>query len=534
MALGGLDPDVISALKAPAPKVHSLPKRVRMPLAERAADAQLSRCRLLVEAVNFASKALAHAGGRLQHGAAGFRPAEGGDALMIDACQSLVGACGGLGASLTQLGGILAGEVLGSLQDVQHAIEEDRDKRRPGLLALEQKEDSYKKLVEGDMQRKGKATEQLKTVMFERDEVERRGGWLLRKTLGTKLSRQIDQAAMVQDKVVQDLSQHVDELSAASLRRTELAETYPEVIIEADRRLRKALHPVLLGCVQAWQDTAQAITCSARSLQDKAAALAREIAGDKSTVAERLALDQDGQASVKDVDVQEFCAQTPALASATAAATVGRAGVLAEPAVKPSMLDPPAKTIGRPLDPRFSQEAHKAENERLEQAPSELARASPAIGEKRHADTHSDDSASEASSDYSSPAGSSADEDAYKEPAAESFTQQRVRETIELPSAESLQHLEFVAGSSQGPLGLKLSWPPGPVIMQAVVPGGWAATCGLQVGVEILRVNGQVVSTMQEAQLRDLLKERPLCISTPLPAATSAEASPAVTGKDRV
>merc|ERR1711924_379690 len=86
------------------------------------------------------------------------------------------------------------------------------------------------------------------------------------------------------------------------------------------------------------------------------------------------------------------------------------------------------------------------------------------------------------------------------------------------------QYLEYTAGASQGPLGLKLQWPPGPVIIQAVVKGGWAESSGLEKGAEVIAVNGKVVASMEEAELRDLLKQRPLCIALPLPATAEAEA----------
>jgi len=342
-------------------------------------------------------------------------------------------------------------------------------------------------------------------------------GGFLKKTLSAKLSRQIDQAAAVQDKVVQELSQHMDQLAVAQLRNSQNVDAYQDIMIEADARLKKALQPLLMRCARAWKDTADAIRCGARTLETNAAALAREDAGGHGTprgqhVAEEYALDDDSSADGS--PASHIAAQHGSSVSHTIVATEDAS------AERPTRLnvhseratEPPAATIGRSTDARPPLDAMDATSPSRQETPLIWARRDPVeateaveISTARESadlpEQGDDDSASEASSN-------SSDEDAEEYVAAKS---------AEL-SGQHPQHLEYVASASQGPLGLKISWPPGRVIVQQVVRAGWADSCGLQEGVEIIAINGEVVATMQEADLRDLLKIRPLSIATLVPA----------------
>jgi len=262
-----------------------------MPKTERAADAQLSRCRLLAEAVTFASKALEHAGARLQHGSAGFRPSDAGDMNLAHACYGLVAACGGLGTHLTLLATALSEEILEPLQQVQRAIEEDRSKRRAQLIALEQAEAECAKSAGECARRREKAAEALRTLKQESAEVER-AGWFFRKTLSGKLKKQVEKGTHVENKAVQELAQHVEAWEAASLRKKTGADSFQEIISEADARLRIALHPLLLKCSSAWKETAAGISDIASKLQADAAALHKQ-----DTQVDGDAVDQDSDVS---------------------------------------------------------------------------------------------------------------------------------------------------------------------------------------------------------------------------------------------
>jgi len=79
--------------------------------------------------------------------------------------------------------------------------------------------------------------------------------------------------------------------------------------------------------------------------------------------------------------------------------------------------------------------------------------------------------------------------------------------------------LNVIVEESQGPLGMKLMWPPGPVEVQEVIPGGWAFKSGVQAGSELVLLDGLPVAEMDEAALRLALQVRPLCLAVRLPPA---------------
>jgi hypothetical protein len=501
-----------------------------MPKTERAADAQLSRCRLLAEAVTFASKALEHAGARLQHGSAGFRPSDAGDMNLAHACYGLVAACGGLGTHLTLLATALSEEILEPLQQLQRAIEEDRSKRRAQLIALEQAEAECAKSAGECARRREKAAEALRTLKQESAEVER-AGWFFRKTLSGKLKKQVEKGTHVENKAVQELAQHVEAWEAASLRKKTGADSFQEIISEADARLRIALHPLLLKCSSAWKETAAGISDIASKLQADAAALHKQ-----DTQVDGDAVDQDSDVSSSNSEDDSpvhggVTAEAPLLS--TQYLEAGADFNLEPMSIGKSMHETPDKgSTCRNVSEQMT--ADQKPGDKSNNMATEAPRFSKLVP----------DAASEGSPSASSSGGSSprdgrpsiagqrviaAEPTAEASQAVSIATRQVHQGAAEsAPFPEKSKYFEFVAGVKQGPLGLKLSWPPGRVMVKELVPGGWAETCGIRVDSEILAANGDLVLPMQEADFREILKQRPLCLALNLPSSSGSAPSQAL------
>jgi len=475
--------------------------------------------------VTFASKALEHASGRLQHGAVGFRPSEVGDAPLANACHGLVAACGGLGTSLGLLADVLSREILEPLHEVERAIEEDRKIRRAEMVALEQQEMTCSQSAEESAKRRSKADAGLQTLKHEQEQVQQ-GGWFFRKTLSGKLDRQVGKASLDQNKAVQDMAQHMDQLQLARSRKAEGVKDFQGMITKADGRLKAALQPILLNCARAWKETADAIRQTAGQLQKDAAALSSEHVGDHPT---EEFFEEDSEASPMDTN-SNGTQGSPFLApvlGGTSSVTQAVANVEATPLLRAAHVPPsqephaePAKApsvdVLEPLSPPVAAVVQREvpESETIGQAATVDA---VRIDQLDQLGTGYGENASDSS--YNN---SCSEEDSEASPKAAAgktagFLLEASQTALKAPPC-----LEFVAGLSEGPLGLKLSWPPGQVLVQAVLPGGWAETCGLQLGAEIIAVNGDLVAPMQQADFRELLKKRPLSMSISLPPSTEA------------
>merc|ERR1712196_533632 len=78
---------------------------------------------------------------------------------------------------------------------------------------------------------------------------------------------------------------------------------------------------------------------------------------------------------------------------------------------------------------------------------------------------------------------------------------------------EGLLHVRVEADVQT--LGLTPRLPPGPVVIQDVVPGGWAEDVGIRVGDEILTLNNekQAAAEMSEDKFKKILRSRPLTMT---------------------
>lgn len=500
--MAGLDPDVVFSFKSKA-KARSGPKSLPLgagtndgdrvydftrnrvkPTEEEiiAAKPQLSRCGLLVESVLFAEKALSQAGSRLAQGAVGFTQgpiAEAGKGPLPGACQGLVLACGDLGALLAQLAAKLTAEIVLPLQNVQTTIDEDLKKRGAALKALEQQETNCAKAVEDCVQLKANTIRDIEELKLEFQAGG--GGWLSGKPSSSKISRQIEKATQVQDRTEQDLSNRVDELRVARVRRTEAAQIIQEIVVEADTKLSGVLQPLLINYAGFWKDTATEMHGIARKLQSDAknfdfAAMEGVAAGDR--VENALKAKRNSGSRKDGTQAPPDFVQGVSSASQVA------------PLVQTAIAEA-AKLKARSASPPLVADARKIAVKDAAQQPQRIGNASP--------DADASESESEEEDDVSEVGG---------------------RVTVDAGKAN---YIEFVAGTSEGPLGLKLSWPPGPVMVEAVGPNTWAETSGLRQGTEILTVNGEVVASMQEVELRNMLKQRPLCFCASVAGAGSVD-----------
>jgi len=303
-----------STIRAPVAKII-------LPKAERAADAQLSRCRHLVEAITFESKAISNAGARLKHGVVGFS-SKGGDNG-----GGLVAAYGFLGKALTLLAGSLSTEMLMPLCDAQRAIEEERGRRRVSLNNLEQQEATCAKLLEDCARRKKKVSGDLQTAMRERGDAERKSGWFAKKTLST-LTRKIEKATQMQLALTQELAQREEQLAAARLHTAEGEDAFKEMLVEADARVKQVVQPLLKNAARAWRDTAHAVSGIAEKLEADADKLASE--GRTEHVIEDGDVDVDSEGSEEDI---HFADAEPSQHAAPSASGAGTAVALQAPVV---------------------------------------------------------------------------------------------------------------------------------------------------------------------------------------------------------
>jgi hypothetical protein len=509
-------------------------------MTERAAEMQLSRCRVLAEAVSFASKALAHAGTRLQDGAHGFRTGETSDVPLAGACRGLVGACGDLGATFTYLADTLVGEILDPLQEVQKSVEAERESRRAGLNELEKEDGRCMKAQSESERKRDKITQDLHNQMRDREEVLRRGGWFMRSTLLGKMDRQIKRTAQLQKHIVDELATKSNDVALAKFRVAQGADELQGILADADARLKKVLQPLLMKCAHAWRDMSQAIHKISEKLQIDANSLRyADYEGHQ-----RL---QDGsESSVMDpsessfreegaVDVGSGCKRSSG--TAVMADDVAIANLSSEPvldgmshatAAPESLLDEMAlitNMASPPVTQGLAVPAAEAPK-RLEASHFRIGGLTDDSMSESSMSCHSDDSSDVGAEEAllgeescEEPGTTTSNQDAaYTHGDATDMRCSKQEEFMpdnsdsQLPDSahDSTSNLEFVAPLSQGPLGLKLTWPPGAVNVLVVVPGGWADSVGIQEGVEILTVNGEVVALMQEGQLRELLRLRPL------------------------
>mmetsp|Transcript_32748 Transcript_32748/g.90456 ORF Transcript_32748/g.90456 Transcript_32748/m.90456 type:complete len:441 (-) Transcript_32748:72-1394(-) len=71
---------------------------------------------------------------------------------------------------------------------------------------------------------------------------------------------------------------------------------------------------------------------------------------------------------------------------------------------------------------------------------------------------------------------------------------------------------EYLAGLDVGKVGLSFdTLPPEPMIVKNVSPGMWAEGVGIEVGDQIVELNGTRTSTMTAGEFRKLIQQRPLC-----------------------
>jgi len=413
------------------------------------------------------------------------------------------------------------------------------------------------KLQVESAKKRDKVNEELQTQMRERDEVDRRGGWFMRATLLGKMDRQIERTAQLQSQAVEELARRSHQAAVAKQRTAEGSHELRKMLIEADIRLKKVLGPLLHGCAHAWQDAADSIHSIGQKLQVDAESLSA-FEGDVAE-GDAISVTNDGSESCWGIDHHTIEDAANGGAERLEAALLGRSNTIRSAQVEARVEEARVEdALARPVVSLVAQRARVDAMPRqtedctrsslgqdpwlgqvLQQAkPLSTSGASP-NAEPRPAHFRiggGEDSQSESSMSYHSSEEdvcTAAFSDAVAAPLTsmsssghqdvaephDAFVLQSAVHTRTLETArqnanlEDARCLEFVADLPQSPLGLKLSWPPGKVEVLAIVKGGWADLAGIWEGAEIVKVNSEPVSNMQEAALKELLRLRPLRVA---------------------
>jgi hypothetical protein len=294
-----------------------------------------------------------------------------------------------------------------------------------------------------------------------------------------KMDRQIQRTAQLQSQAVDELAARSSEASVAKLRVAQNADELQGLLMDADARLRKLTRPFFSKLTYAWHDMSQAIQC----------------------ISERLRQDADRwkDCGIVDTGIDDSSSKNFVEDSGESCSQGGHGAKKDEQTFEALASSAQEETAVAQVDLGITPASHIGE---------ETAVARAAEPHHFRIGGLTDDSASDIAS-------SSDDSEATNQGDCES----------------SCPYSEFVAGLSQGPLGLKLAWPPGKVKVLSIVQGGWADQVGITEGSEVVAVNGEPVGPMQESKLRELVQLRPLRIAV-IPAEHAAVASR--TSRDRV
>mmetsp|Transcript_67538 Transcript_67538/g.119884 ORF Transcript_67538/g.119884 Transcript_67538/m.119884 type:complete len:745 (-) Transcript_67538:259-2493(-) len=262
---------------------------------KEAGTAQLARCRVLIEAVDYAVKVISGAGSRLERGAVKFgeatvlqqrqsrikegAPAGRSDIQIMHASLGLIDATGSMGATLAQLGTMLNSEILVPLQSLYAQIEHDQERRHAGLMVLQQQEQLCGNALAESAKRKERACQLLQVALKEVEEGSNvsKTSWL-KKSIFSKKDK-TEQLAQQQTAAVEELALRTEEANMARLRRQEGADAFHSMCCEVDGLYKQLLQTILSRCSHFWKDASKALTGMSDQLQTGASALGLNIAG---------------------------------------------------------------------------------------------------------------------------------------------------------------------------------------------------------------------------------------------------------------
>jgi len=242
---------------------------------ERETDCKLLTFRKFACSVGAVVDALSHAGSSLQHTlCSNHTDAAGFELLMSDSnpaiqrtARGLVTACSSISGALVGLAASLTSQVQEPLEELQRAIDADRQARQEILGNLLQQHHRDTEVLESSLRRKDKLT-----VMRERLEgakvnsAKKHHSWLRKHEPEGKVQKteMLHRAAAEEFELVKDQLEAVSR--SAQIGSEELCETLGYVDYAFETALRQSLE----NCACAWENVAHAITASSEMLRSDA------------------------------------------------------------------------------------------------------------------------------------------------------------------------------------------------------------------------------------------------------------------------
>eukprot|EP00929_Paragymnodinium_shiwhaense_P060210 TRINITY_DN30095_c0_g1_i1.p1 TRINITY_DN30095_c0_g1~~TRINITY_DN30095_c0_g1_i1.p1 ORF type:complete len:523 (-),score=122.84 TRINITY_DN30095_c0_g1_i1:93-1661(-) len=292
----GIPPSAAAVISASRPAGKEKRPSAALPDAEQRAECQLQHCRILAQAVGKVSEVLLGAGMSLQRrdskssgpGPSGVeqsgmpasessRPHFDAAALSLmeepEVSQAVNGfftVCGGLGAELVGLAGVLTGDAMSPLQELQRTYKVEKERRKQELAKLDQYEALCCGALVESAQRKEKASAELQGMLQDRDKKKKGIGvkWLKKAAFGnTKSETKLQHAAHAQTAAVEDFASRADQIECVQLRRDQAIQETQEALAQVCGQRRQVVNAALDRCAACWDLIAEAFRQAATQLR---------------------------------------------------------------------------------------------------------------------------------------------------------------------------------------------------------------------------------------------------------------------------
>jgi hypothetical protein len=274
-------PSDLSSHSVPPTAFEMAPPMHNVEAAESAANRKLAGCNKLAGVVGSVVEVLSNAGSQLQHLVGGCNQEANimdsllrdEDPAIRDPAQGLLTACSSISVSLVSLAVSLSDQLQVPLEELQRAVESDRDTRKGELLELRQKHQACSAAVTSSLRHKDKVTAKLRArmksgvelpvkdvageqVAVDADANRRRtDNWWFASSAEGKLR----QAAALQTAATEALATNIEDMFAVSRKEQLLCDELAECFGHLDFALKQTLHRSFRSCADTWKSSADTL-----------------------------------------------------------------------------------------------------------------------------------------------------------------------------------------------------------------------------------------------------------------------------------